>query len=162
MFYDMQLFYYYVYFCVSVFTHGSINTHLLNSVYTVLTFVFCAKPVQLLHFYQPLVYAFCYILFSLVWHLTGNDPVYSILDWSDPASTIKVVLPVLFIAVPVLHLVIFALFTFRTWLSEKCGCTGNTRPEENKTEKEMTSRDEESRQQTNNYWYQSNSVHPST
>lgn len=132
------------FFLFSEFTHRSVNTHLLNSVYTLLTFIFCAKPVNLFHFYQPVVYAICYSLFSVIWHYTGNDPVYDILDWDQPGPTVRTVLIVTLVGGPLLHVLVFALYTFRKWLSEQCGCTGNTqRPSEKKPQRELTSRDVE-------------------
>ena len=139
-----------------MFTHGSVNTHMLSSVYTLLTFIVCAKPVNLLHFYQPMIYATCYIIFSAIWHSTGNDPVYSILDWDKPAATTRTTLIILLIGVPVLHFVTFASYTFKKWITEKLNCTGNTQQKsEPPLEKEVTSRDVEFHLQHNN------SVHPS-
>lgn len=146
-----------------MFNHGSINTHLLNSFYTILTFIFCAKPVQLLHFYQPMIYATCYTFFSVIYHVTGNEPVYTVLDWADPGPAARLTVILIFIGIPFFHLVVFALFTFRKWLSEKCGCIGNTQIGEKKLEKELTTRDVELNlavQTTPNSNFNSNSVHP--
>lgn len=142
----------------SEFSHGSVNTHLLNSVYTMMTFIFCAKPVSLLHFYQPMIYAVCYTLFSLIWHYTGNEPVYAILDWDFPGATARTVVLITLVGIPLIHVLIFALYTFRKWVSEKCACTGNSCTQKDcdkKPQREVTSRDVELQLP-----YKTNSVHP--
>ena len=101
-------------------THSSINTHLLNSVYVVSSLVFCAKPIRLLHFYQPLVYALMYIIFSVIYHVSGGGAIYSALDWSNTGSAALMSALVLFIGVPVVHTFCFALFTLRVYISSKC------------------------------------------
>ncbi|XP_045198221.2 protein rolling stone-like, partial [Mercenaria mercenaria] len=62
------------------FTYSSIYTH-LSSVYTILGLLFSAKPVQLLHFYQPMIPAVVYVVFSIIYHNSGGERIYPILDW---------------------------------------------------------------------------------
>lgn len=101
-------------------THSSINKHLLNSVYALSSLLFSAKPVRLLHFYHPVVYALIFIVFSVIYHVTGGGAIYSTLDWSKTGSAILLTLLVLCLGVPIIHTFCFALYTLRLFLWSKC------------------------------------------
>ncbi|WAR25839.1 ROST-like protein [Mya arenaria] len=126
------------------FGYGSIYTHLLNSVYTILTLLFCAKPVFILHVYQPIIYSVIYVLFSIIYHVTGNDPVYPVLDWSKPGSTSITALLIVLVGVPVMHMVIFSLYTLRLFVCTKINCFSKVTAAEKDEEairREVTSRE---------------------
>ena len=107
-------------FSVSEITHSSINKHLLNSVYALSSLLFSAKPVRLLHFYHPVVYALIFIVFSVIYHVTGGGAIYSTLDWSKTGSAILLTLLVLCLGVPIIHTFCFALYTLRLFFWSKC------------------------------------------
>ena len=87
----------------------------------------CAKPVQILHFYQPMIYVLIYGIFTVIYHLAGADPIYDPLDWADTGNTAIVGLVTVFVVVPVIHIFIFfSLYTLRVYVSQKC-CHESTR-----------------------------------
>lgn len=103
-----------------------------------------------------MIYAMCYTLFSLILYHAGHDPVYPVLDWSEPEVPLKILAVAVFVGVPVVHIVLFALYTFRKWVSEKVTCCGGDRPLKKNTQpQEMTSCDKEA-QRT----HKQNAVHP--
>ncbi|KAL4227113.1 hypothetical protein ACF0H5_015086 [Mactra antiquata] len=138
------------------FNHSSINTHLLNSVYTLSTLLFCAKPLQILHFYQPIIFGFLYTVFSIIYHIAGGDPIYSVLDWNKTGNTALFTCFLLFIGIPVLHIVMFALYTLRKFVSEKCVCYKDKNEE---LKREITARDVELLE-TNGRIHSANKVGP--
>lgn len=105
----------------SEFSYGSIYGHLTNSIYTLLGLLFSAKPVQLLHVYQPMVPAFLYMIFSIIYHVCGGDPIYPILDWGEkPGQTALIAVITICVAIPLIHLVCYILYCVRLFFSSKC------------------------------------------
>lgn len=129
------------------FSHSSVNKHLLNSVYTLLNLSYSAKPVQILHVYQPVIFACVYVIFSLIYHALGNEPIYPILDWNKPGSAALLTVLSVLVGVPVFHLVCFALYTLRLFVSLKCQCKAGNDNENMKGE--VTTRDVELQEATN-------------
>lgn len=108
----------------SEFSYGSIYGHLTNSIYTFLGLLFSAKPVQLLHVYQPMVPAFLYMVFSIIYHVCGGDPIYPILDWGEkPGQTALIAIITIGVAIPLIHLVCYILYRVRLFFSSKCNDT---------------------------------------
>ncbi|XP_045206857.2 protein rolling stone-like [Mercenaria mercenaria] len=103
------------------FNHGSVYIHLLNSVYTFLGILFSAKPVQLLHVYQPMVPALLYMSFSIIYHILGGHMIYPILDWGNKtARTSLYAVVFICVAVPLIHLTCYLLHRIRVFLHRKC------------------------------------------
>jgi len=124
---------------VSAWDYSSVYTHLLNSVYTLAALVFSAKPVRLVHVYQPVVYGVIYVIFSVLYHAAGGDAIYPVLDWNKPESAVMTALLIPLIGIPIMHLAIFALYTLRLYVAGKMNC--KTAPEKETMEREVTSRD---------------------
>lgn len=133
---------------ISDFNHSSINKHLLNTVYTLLHLVFCAKPVQILHFYQPMIFGLLYLLFSIIYHVLGNDPIYTVLDWSEVGKASLLSCLALLLGIPLMHLVCFSLYTLRRYISWKCLCINEKKSENEELKREITTRDVELQQKT--------------
>ncbi|RVE51097.1 hypothetical protein evm_004240 [Chilo suppressalis] len=77
--------------------HGTdIAVHGINSVLMFLLLITASHPCRLLHIYQPLVFAFVFLMFTLFYYLAGGrnrngEPyVYPVLNWSKPGVTIGV------------------------------------------------------------------------
>ncbi|GFR63126.1 protein rolling stone-like [Elysia marginata] len=110
-------------YALSVMTHG------VNSLYVLLDIFIVASPVRLLHFVYSCGYAGVYLLFSIFYHLadgtnSSSKPyIYSALDWSNTGKSAGMALGVILVAVPLVHLFQFALFTLRLHLAETC-CSG--------------------------------------
>lgn len=104
----------------SSFGPGSINKHLINGVIALLYVSVNAKPSRILHFYQPLIFAFVYAVFSVIYYAAGGGNVYEVLDWSKPGTALALTLPLVFIAVPVVHLGVCGVYYARLEIWRKC------------------------------------------
>lgn len=102
----------------------SIQYHAINSVYVILNFFVCAKPVRILHFIYPSIYGVIYSVFSVVDQLgLGNPPVYSFIDWTKPENAIIYCVVLVFVGVPIIHVTFFGFYKLRTFIKEKCDCS---------------------------------------
>ncbi|XP_062589233.1 protein rolling stone-like [Saccostrea cucullata] len=106
-------------------TANSILTHAVNSVYALSNLTLCAKPVRILHVYQPVTLAVLYTVFSVIYHQAGGGSIYDILDWDKVQNTVLLSLGVVFIVVPLIHLVCFTIYKLRVFASKSC-CLGKT------------------------------------
>lgn len=50
----------------------NITTHVFNSVLIVIDFFLVAQPFKILHFYCPAIYSVAYLVFSLIYQLSGG------------------------------------------------------------------------------------------
>ncbi|XP_069127659.1 protein rolling stone-like [Argopecten irradians] len=102
-------------------TPSSINKHAMNSVFIFINFFLCAKPVRLLHFYQPIVFVALYGGFTLIYQFTTGYIIYPILDWSVPWPTVLWALGLGLVGVPLAHLCFYGLYHLRTLVySRRC------------------------------------------
>nr|XP_022301875.1 protein rolling stone-like [Crassostrea virginica] len=115
-----------------VSTANSILTHAINSVYAVAGLIVCAKPVRILHVYQPVLFSVIYCIFSLIYQMAGGGLIYEILDWDKMPGTILIALGTAFIMVPTMHMVVFTIYKLRVfvWKShcrsrQVCNVSGN-------------------------------------
>ncbi|XP_076073540.1 protein rolling stone-like [Mytilus galloprovincialis] len=103
------------------FTPLSIQYHAINSVYVILNFFVCAKPVRILHFVYPSIYGIIYSVFLVVDQLVlGNPPAYSFIDWTKPETAVVYCVVLVFVGVPIIHVTFFGLYKLRTFIKEKC------------------------------------------
>ncbi|XP_052089885.1 protein rolling stone-like [Mytilus californianus] len=108
-------------FLKPVGTPLALEYHVINSVYVLLSFFICSKPVRVLHFIYPEIYMGIYIVFSVIYQLGGNNPaIYSILDWNQPVRAMYTVLAVICVAVPIVHMTFFGLHIFRDRIYKCC------------------------------------------
>ncbi|GFO44014.1 protein rolling stone-like [Plakobranchus ocellatus] len=112
----------------------SVMTHAVNSLYVILDIFLVACPVRLLHLVYSCGFATVFIAFSVFYHLgdgtnSDSDPyIYSALDWSDPGPTAGLAIGVVFVAVPLVHLFQFALYTLRLHMAETCCASKDESP----------------------------------
>lgn len=99
--------------------------HTINSVFIILNLLVTAMPVQILHFIYPVAYGALYFLFNFIYiisggtDLQGRKVIYTVIDWNTPFPTaVAVVLGVL-VAVPLGHLLVFAVYTLRLYIHSK-------------------------------------------
>jgi len=101
-------------YAISVFTHG------VNFGIMLFDLTLSRQPLYLVHVYMPLVFAACFLLFSLIYyaadgrnHENPDDRfIYDVLDWSDPAAVGSLGAVILLIGVPVLWILIYCLGLF--------------------------------------------------
>ncbi|XP_060062426.1 protein rolling stone-like [Ylistrum balloti] len=104
----------------SSFGPGSINKHLINGVIALLYVSFTAKPSRILHFYQPLIFAALYTIFSVIYFAAGGGNIYEVLDWSKAGEALALTLPLILIAVPLVHLGVCGVYYARLEIWRKC------------------------------------------
>jgi hypothetical protein len=125
-----------VVFLLPEWHHGSVYIHLMNSVYTVLGLLFSAKPVQLLHVYQPMVPAIFYTCFSIIYHIFGGEMIYPILDWGNKLNrTILLAVVFICVAIPLIHLICYLLYSLRVFIQRKCSSRNKFTPNQPDTKK---------------------------
>lgn len=105
----------------------STEYHAINTVYVVLNFFACAKPVRVLHFIYPSIYGIIYSIFSVIYQLGGNNPpIYTLLDWNKPGTAIAYSIVLVLVAVPVVHMTFFGLYKLRVFINERCCSSDKT------------------------------------
>ncbi|XP_021365045.1 protein rolling stone-like [Mizuhopecten yessoensis] len=104
----------------TVASPSSINKHAMNSVFIFINFFLCAKPVRILHFYQPLTFILMFGIFSLIYQLSTGFIIYPFLDWYNPGPTVGWVLGLGLGVMPLVHLFFYGLYHIRTLVHEKC------------------------------------------
>ena len=103
---------------------ASVNTHvhIINSVLAVIELSVGNLPIRILHFYQPVIFGFIYLVFTLILHWAGDrSAIYAVLDWmGGPAMAAGYALGILFIAVPFFHIFFsWGFFVLRIYCCEK-------------------------------------------
>ncbi|CAG5120080.1 unnamed protein product [Candidula unifasciata] len=103
----------------------SVEAHTINSAFIILNILVTAMPIQILHCIYPMVYAALYFLFNFIYivaggtDLQGRTVIYSSVDWNKPFPTAVVVTLGVLLAVPVGHVLVFAIYTLRVFLYSK-------------------------------------------
>ncbi|XP_041974869.1 protein rolling stone-like [Aricia agestis] len=101
---------------LDLFIHG------VNSMVMFCLLVTSRQPVNILHFYMPIVLGLIYTLFTVIYHfaggtdLLGNPWIYPMMDWANPGSTVIMVV-VTAIGIVVVHLVVVGIAAARNALS---------------------------------------------
>ncbi|XP_064609919.1 protein rolling stone-like [Liolophura sinensis] len=110
---------------VNFAVHGS------NSIVVVLDQFVTGMPVRILHAHHPLIYAVLYSLFTGIYYAAGGTTaggekaIYAVLDYEkSPGLAVGLLLVASFIAIPLLHVLLFGLYQLRVFLYRKC-CLGN-------------------------------------
>lgn len=101
----------------------SIGKHALNGVCVLLNVCLTATPIRVCHFYQPVIVGFIYIVFTVIYQMSGGGLIYTVVDWTRPGATIGLILPLLFIAIPFAHAFCFGIYKARTAIANMC-CRG--------------------------------------
>ncbi|XP_071084143.1 protein rolling stone-like [Haliotis cracherodii] len=91
-------------------------THTGNTTYVIINLCIAASPVRFLHFFQPLIVAVTFTIFSAVYQAAGGtnglgaSAIYPGLDWSaDPGGTAFVYCVISFIGVPAVQFLIMLI-----------------------------------------------------
>lgn len=97
--------------------------HLLNSVFMLTETFLSAVPVRLLHVVYAELYGVLYMIFTVVYWLSGgtntdgDNFIYPILDYEDkPCDTAVLIIVYTLVGLPVSQLIIFGLFKLRRYL----------------------------------------------
>lgn len=98
------------------------HLHGMNSIVILLDMIVTSYPVHLLHMIYPAIFGILYVLFSVFYWLPDHDRVLypKVLDWNHPGQTMLVVCILLFVAVPLIQLFLYAIFKLRVYMANKC------------------------------------------
>ncbi|CAC5414780.1 unnamed protein product [Mytilus coruscus] len=100
---------------------ASIEFHAINSVYVILNLLVCAKVINLFHVIYPMIFFIVYIIFTIIYQLGFEEnPIYSILDWNETFPTAVAVAVLIFVGIPIAHLVLFGLYKLRIFIARNC------------------------------------------
>ena len=100
------------------------NTHLVNCVIGVIDIVFSGIPVRLLHFIYAIAFYALYTMFTGIYYAAdgtnaqGDPYIYSVIDYGNsPGSASGWVLGIVIVFIPVVHLLVYGLYSARFWLT---------------------------------------------
>ena len=92
---------------------NSVNFHIVNAVYVVLNLFVAKKPMKILHMIHPMIFGLTYAVFTAVHQWATGIVLYGIIDWNNLARTLPLFLGMLFIGIPFLHTLFWALTKLR-------------------------------------------------
>ncbi|XP_045165702.1 uncharacterized protein LOC123529437 [Mercenaria mercenaria] len=112
---------------------GTLAFTFLNTIVILIHITITAKPFRLLHFYMPVIFVAAYVGFSIIYQWCSGNYIYNILDWDQVFPTTGIAYGVVFIVVPLVHLVVYGLvqarikvgtwcrikYSFRKWKKKK-------------------------------------------
>ena len=110
----------------------NISTHVINAVYVILNVSVTGMPIRILHFWHPVIYGLVYSFFSLFYHLgngtnhNGNPYIYKPINWNNAGQAVGYCLAITFVAIPVIHLVLFGVHFLKVYLSRLWRCCGHS------------------------------------
>ena len=105
----------------------NVSTHAVNSVMILIDLGLSNTSISILHIIYTWAYAIVYVVFSLIFTLSGgtnpnsgDNFIYSILDWSDkPGTAVLYTFLTIFIVMPFFHGVSYFLFRLRVLVAAK-------------------------------------------
>ena len=104
-------------FASSTIGQMNLQLHGINSVIILIEHLVSAVPYRLLHYVYALSYGLAYLIFSAIFYAAGNDdPIYPILDWTNPGFTMIIVVLVGFVVLPLLQVFFFVIYKVRLCL----------------------------------------------
>lgn len=111
-------------YCLYVFSDGfpkgnTINKHGINLIYTLIIILASRKPIKLQHVYMPMLFSFCYMVFTAIYFAATQIKVYPILDWSKPEKAVLWVVLYTVLCVPIMHLLLFGVYRLKIYLKER-------------------------------------------
>ncbi len=107
--------------------HINFNTHAINSIYTVINLFITRIPIRVLHFYQTIIYAIIYVIFSVIYDVTGGtDPegeryIYKLLDWTSDLEKAALYSGMIgLVGMPVMWIIVHVIYKLRLFLYGCC------------------------------------------
>ena len=96
--------------------------HLLNSVIMIIDFIICLLPIRIYHIFYIIFFSLAYIVFSFIYWLVDpvNNYIYvGLLDWNKPVTTLITSVVLIFIVMPIIHLVYFGAYKLKLFILAK-------------------------------------------
>lgn len=112
--------------------------HGFNSIMTIFDILVSGRPCRLMHFYHPFVFWLAYIAFSSIYwaaggvNPSGNSYIYPVLNWDNLDLTAPFVVIGLFVALPIVHALLWGLHLLRDFAVGRCvkqKCDGQMEPD---------------------------------
>jgi len=104
----------------------NLNTHLVNGIVALFDVWFSGIIIRLYHIVYILAFGGTYAIFSGIYYAAdgtntkGKPYIYSALDYEDErGQAIALVILVVLVFLPLIHLVIYAMYGIRYWLAKK-------------------------------------------
>lgn len=101
------------------FTHG------VNAVYVMVNLGVTSVPVRFYHFFHGVLFGIAYVIFTVIYYAAGGTNhqdksyVYSVLDWSDPGTTIAYSAASVLVAIPLCHFLLYGIYALRRCTSRQ-------------------------------------------
>eukprot|EP00105_Crassostrea_gigas_P022492 XP_011442033.1 PREDICTED: uncharacterized protein LOC105338552 [Crassostrea gigas] len=101
---------------------ASILVQIFSAFYVIGNILVGSKETRLLHVYQPVAFLFVYtFFFNMIYSLANERPVYPNMDWfKAPGFGVLWLFGLVFVIVPLVHLLVFGLYWLREIIDEKC------------------------------------------
>lgn len=110
---------YHLYFYTGSDTVGLL-VQTISPLYVIANIAISARETRILHFYQPVIFLFIYILVNLIYCATTGSRVYTAMHWTgSPIITIAISLGILLVFTSLVHLFVYGIFRLRTYLTNK-------------------------------------------
>lgn len=68
---------------------------------------------------MPMLFSFCYMVFTAIYFAATQIKVYPILDWSKPEKAVLWVVLYTVLCVPIMHLLLFGVYRLKLYLKER-------------------------------------------
>ena len=114
-------------FTSNIYNALNFHIHLLNGVFAAIDVLTSGILVSIYHVYSIVIIGIFYVLFSGIYDAFGGtsireDPyIYRVLDYTgSPGSSIGLAVSTVFVFVPILYLIMYAVVAVRRWLAHKC------------------------------------------
>ena len=122
--------YIYLFFSPVIRLHYiDVGTHGINAIYVLLNIFITGIPVRIQHFWHCLVFGVVYIIFSVIYDVSGGTNardkgyIYSVLDWDEVQTTIIYAILVGVIGPILIWLIVYGLYWIRIAIFRGCKCT---------------------------------------
>lgn len=93
------------------------NTHLVNGLIALVEIWVSGVPVNFLHFIYPAIFGIVYAIFSGVYFGISGDIIYPVIDYENkPGSAVGTVLGVLFVFLPLVHVLFYLQHIAKFWI----------------------------------------------
>ena len=97
----------------------NVSVHGINSVLMMIEYYVGAIPTRILHAWFPLLYAFCYMIMSIILFFVDGTVLYeNVVDWNVPGNTIGFIIAVFFFYI-VTQFVLFVIYRALTKCAKK-------------------------------------------
>lgn len=107
---------------------ASILVQIFSAFYVIGNILVGSKETRLLHVYQPVAFLFVYtFFFNMIYSLANERAIYPNMDWfKAPGFGVLWLFGLIFVIVPLVHLLVFGLYWLREIIDEKCCKKGPT------------------------------------